>query len=204
MGAHPWAWYPAGYAAADWGAAIWLTADWADAAAWMGAAPQYYAYNYGSNIVYDGNNVYYAGQPAGTAQQYYQEAAALAATGGTAAATDNSQWLPLGVFGLMPGGKKTPDLIFQLAVNKQGVIRGNYFDQVTQANLPVTGQVNKKSQRAAWSVGDGKNIVVETGLYNLTQDDSTALVHFGPDKTEQEVLVRMQQPGDEELQASGE
>lgn len=192
--AHPWAWYPAGYAAADWAAAIWSTATWANAYAWLDCAPQYYAYNYGNDIVYDGDNVYYAGQPAGTAQQYYQEAVNLAGSGGTAAATGNSQWLTLGVFGLMPEGKKTPDMIFQLSVDKQGVIRGNYFDQVTQANLPVTGQVDKKSQRAAWTVGSGKNIVVETGLYNLTQDDSTALVHFGPDKTDQEVLVRMTQP----------
>ena len=71
----------------------------------------------------------------------------------------------------MPETKKTPDMIFQLSVNKQGVIRGNYFDQVTQANLAVTGQVDKKNQRVAWSVGSGKGIVVETGLYNLTQDD---------------------------------
>ena len=199
---HPWAWYPAGYAAADWASAIWLTADWADAAAWIGAQPQYYSYNYGNDIVYDNGSVYYSGQDAGTAQQYYQEAVNLASTGGTAAATDKSQWLPLGVFGLMPEGKKTPDMIFQLSVDKQGVIRGNYYDQVTQTNLPVTGQVDKKNQRAAWTVGGGKGIVVETGLYNLTQDDSTALVHYGPDKTQQEVLVRMQQPSGEESQAS--
>ncbi len=95
----------------------------------------------------------------------------------------------------MAEGKKTPDMVFQLAVDKQGIIRGNYFDQVTQANLPVTGKVDKKNQRVAWSVAGGKGIVVETGLYNLTQDESTALVHFGADKTQQDLLVRMQQPG---------
>ena len=56
----------------------------------------------------------------------------------------------------------------------------------------------------AWTVGGGKGIVVETGLYNLTQDDSTALVHFGPDKTQQDVLVRMQQPGGDETEAASE
>ncbi len=201
---HPWAWYPAGYAADDWGAAIWATATWANAADWIGCAPEYYGYNYGNDIVYDNGSVYYAGQDAGSAQQYYQEAADLANTGGTAAATGNAQWLPLGVFGLMSEGQKTPDMVFQLAVNKQGVIRGNYYDQVTQTNLPVTGQVDEKTQRVAWTVGGGKGIVVETGLYNLTQDDSTALVHFGPDKTQQDVLVRMQQPGGDETEAASE
>ncbi len=120
------------------------------------------------------------------------------ANGGAANPPENAQWLTLGVFGLMPDGSKTPDMIFQLSVDKQGVIRGNYFDQATQTNLPVTGQVDKKNQRVAWSVSGGtgkdKGLVVETGLYNLTQDDSTALVHFGADKTQQEVLVRMKQP----------
>ena len=43
-------------------------------------------------------------------------------------------------------------------------------------------------------MGGNKNLVVETGLYNLTKDESTALVHQGPGETEQYVLVRMQQP----------
>jgi hypothetical protein len=38
--------------------------------------------------------------------------------------------------------------------------------------------------------------VVETGLYNLTQNESTALVHFGPDQTEQDLLVRIKQPAE--------
>ena len=104
----------------------------------------------------------------------------------------------------MAKGKKTPDMVFQLAVDKQGVIRGNYFDQVTQTNLPVSGQVDKKTQRVAWSVGSGKGIVVETGLYNLTQDNSTALVHYGPDKAQQNLLVRMQPPSQESGEAAAE
>jgi len=202
-GAHPWAWAPAGWAAADWAGAIWTAVAWNNAAAWIGAAPQYYAYNYGNDITYQDNNVYYGGQSAGSAQQYYQEAVDLAGAG-AGAPPDDSQWLTLGVFGLMAEGKKTPDMIFQLAVNKQGVIRGNYLDQTTQTNLPVTGKVDKKTQRVAWSVGNGKGIVVETGLYNLTQDDSTALVHFGPDKAEQEVLVRMQQPDQQGSETAGQ
>jgi hypothetical protein len=199
--AHPWAWHPAAWAAADWATAAWTTATWADTAAWIGCAPQYYGYNYGTDINYQDGEVYYGGQNAGTSQQYYQEAAELA-NGGAANPPDNAQWLTLGVFGLMPEGSKTPDMIFQLAIDKQGVIRGNYYDQVTQTNRPVTGQVDKKNQRVAWSVGNGtgsngKGIVVETGLYNLTQDDSTALVHFGAAKTQQEVLVRMKQPEQE-------
>jgi len=52
----------------------------------------------------------------------------------------------------------------------------------------------QKDQRAAWRVGANTNLVIETGLYNLTQDQSTALVHFGPHRTQQCVLVRLRQP----------
>ena len=130
---------------------------------------------------------------AGSADQYYQQAATLAESANNTPAV-NDQWLPLGVFGLVEPGKQTPTMIFQLAVDKNGVIRGNYFDQVTQTNQPVTGAVDKKTQRVAWRVAGGKELVVETGLYNLTMSDSTALVHYGADRTEQELLVRMQQP----------
>jgi hypothetical protein len=43
-------------------------------------------------------------------------------------------------------------------------------------------------------VADRKNIVFDTGLYNLTQPETTLLVHFGADKTEQWTLVRLQKP----------
>ena len=164
---------------------------------WLGYAnAEPYSYNYGNSIVYQDGEVYYGSQAAGTAQQYYQEAANLASSTASCRRPADAQWLPLGVFGLMANGKKTPDMVFQLAVDKNGTIRGNYFDQVTQTNLPVTGAVNKQSQRVAWKVATGQGLVVETGLYNLTQNESTALVHFGADRTEQDLLVRIKQPAD--------
>ncbi len=42
-------------------------------------------------------------------------------------------------------------------------------------------------------IGSNKEPVVETGLYNLTKDEATALVHYGKDRTEQWLLVRMNQ-----------
>ena len=193
---HPWAWTPAGYAAADWAAAAWTTATWPSVGLWLGYAnPAPYGYNYGNSIVYNDGEVYYGSQDAGTAQQYYQEAANLAVST-TADTAPDAQWLPLGIFGLMADGKKTPDMVFQLAVNKQGTIRGNYYDHVTQTNLPVSGAVDRQSQRVAWKVATGQGLVVETGLYNLTQDESSALVHYGADRTEQDLLVRVKRPAD--------
>jgi len=193
--AHPWAWTPAGYTAAAWATAAWTAATWPAMGTWFNwSNVPVYNYDYGTDIVYQGGNVYYGGQSAGTAAQYYQEAASLAGSHADAAAGQDGRWLPLGVFGLLASGQKVPEMIFQLAVNKDGLLRGNYYDQVAQNNLPVHGAVDKKNQRVAWRVGDNKDLVVETGLANLTRDESTALVHFGPDRTQQFQLIRMKQP----------
>ena len=48
-----------------------------------------------------------------------------------------------------------------------------------------------------WTVGDNKVVIVETGLYNLTKDESTALVHLTADRTENYLLVRIKQPQDQ-------
>jgi hypothetical protein len=191
-----------GYAPAAWAAAVWRPVTWAAIGPWLGygAAPVSYSYNYGDNITYQDGSVYYGSQSAGSAEQYYQESANLAGSGASADTSQETQWLPLGVFGLMSGDEKTPKMVFQLAVNKDGVIRGNYFDQISQTNFPVQGSVDKKTQRVAWSVSGNKKLVVETGLYNLTQDESTALVHSGPDQTHQCVLVRMKQPSQDQQQ----
>jgi hypothetical protein len=48
-------------------------------------------------------------------------------------------------------------------------------------------------------VGDKKNVVYEAGLANLSQDESTMMVHFGKERAQQWALVRLQQPGGAEL-----
>ncbi len=192
---HPWAWRPAAYTAGVWAAAIWRPVAWSALDGWLGwGAVPYYAYQYGDNITYQDGNVYYGSQPVGTAQQYYQEAVDMTNNLPAADSDQDGQWLPLGVFGVMPTGQKQPQMVFQLAVNKSGTIRGNCYEPGSKESQPVQGSVDKKTQRAVWTAGDQKGVVVETGLYNLTKDESTALVHLGPDHTEQEVLVRMKQP----------
>ena len=131
---HPWAWTPAGYAAADWAAAAWTTATWPSVGLWLGYA------NPGlrlqlrqfDRLQQRRSLLRRPGRRHG--EQHYQEAANLAVSRPTADAAPDAQWLPLGVFGLMADGKKTPDMVFQLAVNKQGhdprqLLRPGHADQ---------------------------------------------------------------------------
>lgn len=190
------AWYaahPAGWFAAGWAAgAAWATPTYADVAAYCGlnvaAAPDY---DFGNTIVYQDNNVYVGGVDAGTPEQYAQQATNIAAQGQTAQAPASDDWKPLGVFALVQGSEKTSNNIFQLAVNKAGVIRGNYYDGLTDTTTEVYGSVDKTTQRAAWTIGKKQDRVFDAGIYNLTQPECPCLLHIGTGTTNQMLLVRM-------------
>jgi uncharacterized protein (TIGR03000 family) len=183
----------------------WATAGWVAGAAWAVAtvpalttfcaipAPPIY-FDYGNTIVYQNNAVYDNGTDLGTAQQYEQQAAAIAQQGQQTQPPPTDKWQPLGVFALVQGEEKTSNTMFQLAINAEGILRGNYYDGLMDSTTPIYGSVDKKSQRAAWIIGDKKTPLFEAGLFNLTRDETPVLVHFGPDKTQQWLLVRMQQP----------
>jgi hypothetical protein len=86
--------------------------------------------------------------------------------------------------------------LFQLAVDKSGTIRGNYYNVLSDSTQPVYGSVDKTTQRAAWTVGDRKEPIYEAGFANLTKAETTMLVHFGTGRTQQWSLVRMEQPAE--------
>ncbi len=190
-GAHPGAWAAAGWAAG----AAWSTATWGLAAPYCGfydVPPVYY--DYGNNVVYQGGQVYVNNQDMGTSADYYNQATNLANTGNQLPVTNQGDWLPLGVFLLSMSGQTNSTTSVQLAVNKAGIIRGNWADSSTNKTLPISGAVDMQTQKVAFTVGSDTSTVYETGLYNLTKDEAPALVHLGKDKTEQCLLVRLKKP----------
>jgi uncharacterized protein (TIGR03000 family) len=186
--AHPLAWSAAGWAAG----AAWTVATWPALATFISVPVVPVNYDYGTTIVYQNNTVYNNGEDIGTAQQYAQQASTIAAQGQQAKPPATDKWQPLGVFALVQGDEKTSNTLLQLAVNQEGILRGNYFDALMNSSSPVFGAVDKKTQQAAWTIGDKKEPVFEAGLFNLTKDETSVLVHFGPDKTQQWLLVRVQ------------
>jgi hypothetical protein len=163
--------------------------------------PVYYVYGSGGNVYYQDDGVYLDGQRYATADEYYEQASDLA---GAAPEYDEAQakkveWLPLGVFAVARKGVTETNTYLQLAVTKDGVIGGTYFNETTNSSRPLTGSVDKKTQRTAWTFADGENTdtVAETSIYNLTKDRAPVLIHFGAEKVEQAELVRMDPPKDE-------
>jgi hypothetical protein len=187
---HPGAWRADRWATA---AAVYRPATWAACSRYCGYAAEPVYYDYGSNVVYEGDNVYVNGDAVATQEQYAQQAMTIADTGKKARATEEDEWLPLGVFAMTQGEQANGNDLFQLAVNKSGVIRGNYYNALSDTTLPVYGSVDKKTQRAAWTVGDRKEPIFEAGFANLTKSETTVLVHFGKERTQQWTLVRINQ-----------
>ena len=101
--------------------------------------------------------------------------------------------MPLGVFAVSQSGQTTPMATLQLAVDKSATIRGNYTDNASNKTQQVQGSVDKKTQRIAFTIGGDNKTVIETGLYNLTKDEATALVHNGKESTQQWLLARVKQ-----------
>ena len=191
-GGHWWAWATAGAITG------WLAYRW--------SSPVYYDYGPGGTVYYEGDTVYMNGEPYGTAEEYYQEAEKLAESVPEMAEkeAEEMEWLPLGVFALTSDDVSASQMYIQLALSKNGIIAGTFYNEATGTTHPLEGMVDEKTQRAVWKAADGTNpnIVMETGIFNLTKDQAEVLVHFGPDKTQTWTLVRLKES--ERPEASGE
>jgi hypothetical protein len=159
-------------------------------------------YDYGNNITYQGDNVYYGSQDVGTAGQYYDEAYTLAQSTPVYSANNPAQaaqmasksnWKPMGVFSLVQGNQSDSTELFQIAVGKDYSIHGNYYNTLTNTTKQISGAVDKKTMRAAWTIAGSSDVVYDTGVANLMKAESPILVHFGKNKTEQFELVRLKQ-----------
>lgn len=161
--------------------------------------PIYYDYGQGGNVVYQDNSVYIDGTEIATAEEFAQSAATLATV---AEPEDESQleemeWMALGTFAITKDPKDVDTIsAVQLAVNQQGIISGTVYNSQTDEAFTVQGQVDQQTQRVAMRVGESDSLVVETGLYNLTQDEVPVLVHFGAEDVENWLLVRMEDEND--------
>ena len=164
-------------------------------AIWM--SPVYYDFGTGGNVVIVNNNVYINGIGVASLEDYTKSAALLATVPPPDSELDavSIEWVPLGTYAVKHEGAGTdPKQILQLAINKEGIISGTVFDIKTHEAYSVQGRVDKETQRVAFRYGEDTKRIIETGLYNLTQDEAQLLVHHGTERTSQLLLVRLKDP----------
>ena len=157
--------------------------------------PSYY--NYGRN------RVHYSGDQSITAISRRRQPRLMpirpqrSLRAAAAAYPQDSEWMTLGVFALTQDGPATgsaPTLYLQLSVSKAAVINGLVTNTASGETQTLQGAVDKASQRAVWQMAGKQFPVMETGIYNLTQDTAAALIHFADGQTQQCLLVRLEEP----------
>jgi len=164
----------------------------------------YYDYGHGGNIAYQNGNVVVDGQVVGSDAEYAQSAAALAVVDpAELKAVQPADWLALGTFSMaVKDSEVDPSRVIQLAVSKNGLISGTIHNRTSGNTYAVQGRVDKETQRVAFTIEDDSNTVMETGIYNLTQDQTPVLCHFGTSATQVYMLARLPQPEHEPADAT--
>ena len=115
-----------------------------------------------------------------------------------AAASQPDEWLPLGTFAVVPpNDDNTPSRTLQLAMNKQGSVSGVVFDLSNNTTTPIHGSVDRSTQRVAFTLGADSAQVAETGLYNLTKNEVSVLVHQQNEKAQVYTLVHLKTPSED-------
>ena len=152
---------------------------WTGVTGWIGASwAEPMVYDYGNNLTYENGDVYQDGEQVASAEEYAQQAQQIAETP-VDVDPEQAEWMPLGTFAMVREKDTEPIMYLQLAVSKEGIITGTYSNTTSNSVQPVEGHVDQESQRAAWWIGDKRDNILETGIYNLTQDQTPLLVHFG-------------------------
>ncbi len=198
----------------------WQAPSWSGVVAWFPSygwnEPVYYEYGTDGNVIYQDNRVFVNGQDVGTIDTYRESAAELAvpslpepklSVDAVLQEDADTEWLALGTFAMVTDqdAKVDPDHCFalQLAVNQDGLLSGTFCDpDQPDQTFSVQGRVDEKTQRVAFTIDGLDDTVFESGIYNLTQDETPLLVHDETRTLKSYLLVRLDDPNAEKTEST--
>jgi hypothetical protein len=105
-------------------------------------------------------------------------------------ADEQGEFLPLGVFALAPPSEKNASVLVELAVSKEGEVRGNYYDVLSGQEQPIQGRLDKQTQKATFTAGSGGKVTFETTLASLTKPTGSVTLRFENGQTRKWALAR--------------
>ena len=159
-------------------------ADWRQASNWLD-------YGWGYPYYYD-DGYYYTTETTPTTT--YTTPTTSSAPPSTYAPPPTVQGnLPLGIFALTDEeGLSTPTLYVELFVTQQRTLGGTLYNTSLNASYPLEGYIDKATQAARWQLSSTPNSpIMETGLFNLTQDQTRAQIFFPNGQIQNWLLVRV-------------
>ncbi len=173
------------YSGANWSRiVVWLP--------WQWSRPVYYFYETNGDIYYSTTEDFSSLTPVDSKETFIAQAAKIA-NGQYPISNQQSDWMPLGMFTLAPenDSSEMPKRYLSLAISKAGAVTGAYFDSGTNTTLEIKGGIDPISQRIAWKFDGNDWPIMESGLYNLTKEESTLLIHTSGHNTEPQLIIRL-------------
>lgn len=171
-------------------------ATWAAVGSFLGSAvsqPPYYTYGSGGTVYVEGDTIV-MGEGKQVPIETYTDELIEQAQDIPEGATEETQWMSLGVFTLVDEEAPESTMVLQLALSQKGVIAGMFENSTTQTSVPIEGSADLETSRAVMTPVDKYFPMIETGLYNLVQEQTQALVHFEDGTVEERLLVRLDKP----------
>ncbi len=159
---------------------------------WAWSRPIYYYYETDGDVYYSTTEDFSYLIPVDSKELFIEQAIRIA-NARYPISKQQSDWMPLGMFAfaLENDSSDTPKRYISLAISKEGAVSGAYFDTANNTMLEIHGGIDPESQRIAWKLGGNDWPIMETGLFNLTKDESTLLIHTSGHTTETQVLIRL-------------
>jgi hypothetical protein len=110
------------------------------------------------------------------------------------APVDDADWLSLGVYDVVRFAEQPPLEQLQLAVDRQGNLRGVYYDAITNTTQNLVGTLDQRTGAATWRLESNGQLTFTAPLDELTQRQGTLTVRL-PGGEQQWQLVRMENSG---------
>jgi len=107
-------------------------------------------------------------------------------------AAAEKQWLSLGAYELLAPGEARATRVIELAVARDGEVRGNHFDWIGNDVEPIHGHVDQQTTRLSWTVGQG-SAVFQATFQDLMQAQGQVAVQLPDGQTADWQVVRLAQ-----------
>ena len=94
----------------------------------------------------------------------------------TESTQNDGDWLALGVYSVLSSSGEPTSRLMQLAANRQGELRGVYYDSISNNSQNLSGRIDQATQVAQWSIDSNSQVSFSATLAQLTQPTGTIQV----------------------------
>jgi len=84
--------------------------------------------------------------------------------GANKAEADTGEWMPIGVFALLPKGQTEVTRAVQLATDHNGAVKGNHIDLLSDTSTEIHGRYDDKAKTIEWTIGQSNSVVFKASV----------------------------------------